>query len=279
MTTIAQKLKQDGIAQAPWGRMHPDALQQLLEFLSTCQVWNAHVQPHATQPSFPFTAIKDKGEWPMFCHSMTDIVRAPHFFEYALSGFDTAREYFGEQPRLYSMNCFWTQPASTRYDDTHSWHRDADDRKQLAMFLYGTAVDKPENGAHLYQKGTHRIADGQVDHYFNDPHSPNNPAPQINAAQSFMDGYLNRPLDQPPADIVETMVGPAGTMFFSDPCGLHMGIRPVQPRMFAWARWGVSPLPASYVWDHMTPVDKAVLGERYTRLTPEMQEVVRLVVS
>lgn len=276
--SVAQKLKQHGICYAPWGSMRLNDLEELLMFLSTCQVWNAHVQPHATQPPFPFTSVWGKGEWPMFCHSMTDIVRAPHFFEYAMMGFDIAREYFGETPRLYSMNCFWTQPASSQYADTHSWHRDADDRKQLAMFLYGADVVLPENGAHLYQRGTHRIADGTVDSWFNDTSSPQNPAPQINAAQAIMDAELGRPLDQPPAEIVETVIGPAGTMFFSDPCGLHMGVRPIQLRMFAWARWGVSPLPASYVWDHMTPVDKVVLGARYPK-DPAMQEVVRLVVS
>lgn len=276
MSLVRRKLKDDGISY--YGQTDPVALYELVEFLCTCQVWNAHVEPHATVPPRPFTEVSGKGEWPMFCHSMTDMVRAPYFFEYALSGFDVARDYFGETPRLYSMNCFWTQPASTQYADTHSWHRDADDRKQLAMFLYGTDVIDLADGAHMYQRGTHRLVDGSVDHLFNDASSPQNPAPLINAAQAIMDAALGRPADQPPPGVVTTMTGPAGTTFFTDPCGLHMGVRPVKPRMFAWARWGVSTLPASYVWDHMSPVDKSVLGDRYPT-DPAMQEVVRLVVA
>lgn len=279
MRVVAQTLRNDGFAYTVWPPMNVLDLKGLLEFLATCQVYNAHVEPHATQPSRLFTEVWGKGEWPMFCHSMTDIVRAPTFFEYALMGYGTARDYFGEEPRLYSMNCFWTQPATSNYADTHSWHRDADDRKQLAMFLYGTDVLDPADGAHLYQRGTHRLVDGSVDHLFNDTSSPQNPAPQINAAQAIMDAALGRPGDQPSPEIVETVTGQAGQMFFTDPCGLHMGIRPQRGRMFAWSRWGVSPLPASYVWDHMKPVDKNVLGARYDRLTPAEREVVRLVVA
>ena len=270
---VVEKLKLDGIAHQ--GLMPREHLDELLAFLATCKVWDAHVVPHAKQ-SFPF--VKDKGVWPMFCHAMEDMVRAPHFFEYAYAiGYPVARDYFGEKPCLYSLNCFWTQPGTTTYADTHSWHRDADDRKQLAMFLYGTSVGDLGDGAHLYQRGTHRLADGSVDYFFNDASSPDNPAPTINAAQAIMDAQLGRPAASPPAHLMATMVGPAGTLFFSDPCGLHMGIRPTKPRMFAWARWGVSRLPASYVWDHMSPVDKAVMGDRYPT-DPFVQDVIKLVV-
>lgn len=58
--------------------------------------------------------------------------------------------------------------------------------------------------------------------------------------------------------------GPAGTTFFSDTMREHRGLKPRRAeRIIAWARWGISDPPASYQWDRLQPIDKALLGERY----------------
>lgn len=241
-------LRRDGIARMP--TMPPSLLEKIIDHLQDKQVYNAHVIPKSTEPSVPLkTALREK-RWPMMCHTMADIVTAPFFLETAIGMYDVAKAYFDdEQPRLYSLNAFWTQPApGPEYQDTHGWHRDGDDRKQMVMFLFGTSVEHTTNGAHMYQKGTHRIADNA----------------------------LGRDFRAPPYDVIETMVGPAGTLFLSDTGGLHMGLRPDQPRMLAWARWGVSDPPESYKWDQLKPVPKELIGNRYPRAA-ELQEAIKLI--
>lgn len=242
-------LQRDGISRMP--PMPPSLLEKILAHLQYKAVYNAHVAAKATEPPVILkTALREK-RWPAMCHSMVDIVTAPFFLETAIGMYDVANAYFGERPRLYSLNAFWTQPAGdAKYKDTHEWHRDADDRKQMVMFMYGTDISHTTHGAHMYQKGTHRIPD----------HA------------------LGRAYGAPPYEIVETVVGEPGTLFLSDTSGLHMGLRPDQPRLLIWARWGVSNPPESYKWDKLSPVDKSLIGHRYPR-NSELQEAISLIVA
>lgn len=242
-------LKRDGICKMP--AFSPEQTRAITTWLIGCQVYNAHVVAKATAPPMMLGNVLKHNTWPMWCHTTEDVVAAPWFFEAAISMYDIVHNYFGEKPYMYSMNCFWTQPANApEYAETHWWHRDGDDRKQLTMFLYGTDVLETADGAHLYQKGTQLVSDNA----------------------------LGRDYQKPPYECVETLFGPAGTIFLSDTGGLHMGLRPRKPRMLAWARWCVSNPPWIYNHDHLSPVSKAILGNRYPK-TPELQEAIKLVVS
>ena len=244
---MIESLKQDGFVYAPW-KMKFSEVGEFYNHLNLCQVFNAHVQAKSDKTSFCRDARRIK-DWPIFSFSMQDVITAPYFFEYALRGFDVAKKYFEEFPRLYSINAFCTQPGSYEYRDTHSWHRDGDDRKQLAMFMYGTNVHTIEDGPQLYQRGSH-----------------------LNCDSDF--SYSGQTL---PPETVKTVAGSAGTIFFNDPRGYHMGIRPSKFRMLVWARWGVSNPPEAYVWDNNRPVSKDLLGDRYPN-DPELQEAIKLVV-
>jgi hypothetical protein len=258
-----EKMRRDGIVRLP--AMDRKQIKEFTGYLMPKVVYNAHVKAKATQLSRLEGALKMK-EWPMLCHDMNDIVAAPYLFEIALSMMPFVKEYFGgEQPRLYSMNAFWTQevPDAKEYPDTHWWHRDGDDRRQLALFLYGSDVLENNDGAHLYQRGTHLVGDHQLK---NDDGSP-------------------RHYTEPPQSCLETILGEAGTMFMSDPGGLHMGLRPKgldgagkPSRMLAWARYGVSEVPVVYQFDRLTPAPKEVLGNRYPS-DPAIREAIKLVVA
>lgn len=206
-------------------------MDKAVEFLSQRPVYNGHVTGHSTAPPSPHKDVVAARTWPMFCNLMDDVVAAPHLMELAISYIPIARDYFGEAPRLYSVNVFWTQPAPGQrpYEVTHTWHRDYDDRKQMAVFAYGTDVS--DGAAHLYQRGTHVSNTG--------------------------------------TGPVETVVGDAGTVFLTDPLGLHMGERPDRLRMLFWARFGVDRFCA--------PVSRALMGDRYPE-DPELQEVIKQVV-
>lgn len=247
-------LRKDGIAMSPVF-LTPTQIADTNRYLSMCLVYNAHVRAKSNSSMLQYEAINGN-KWPMFTVDMRDAVLAPHLFELMLGYYEFAKAYFdGEQPILYSMNCFWTQPApgSQPYQDTHGWHRDLDDRKQLVVFVFGTDVWTADDGAHLYQRGT----------------------------QNVSDQALGRDFRLPPPDIIETISGAAGTVFLSDTRGLHIGLRPRKLRMLAWGRWGVSTPPQSYAWDALKPVDKALLGARYPSGEDKagLRDAIRFVVS
>jgi len=233
------RLRRDGIVH-PFGRID---VAPILLHLADKTVWNAHVRAKASA-SAPLQDVLRARRWAAFAHSLHDIVRAPVFLEAALALRPLAEEYFGEEPVLYSMNAFWTQPAmGDLYADTHDWHRDTDDRKQLALFVYGTDIPAWDDGAHLYQPGTHN-------------------AGTVGNAQAF------------------PVMGDAGTAFLCDPSGLHMGVRPTRTaRLFMWARWGVSTPPDAYKWDQLEPIPAAALGDRVAKIDPVGRRAIRFLVQ
>ena len=244
--TILAAVRRDGIYRLPRPAMNRPTTDVLFWRLAVGAVYNAHVCAKATEPPQPWADANFDRRWPVFSHAMTDVIAAPYFFELALSFFGTARDYFnGRFPRLYSLNAFWTLPGEGIYRDTQSWHRDSDDPDQFTLFMYGTDVLVPEDGAHLYQRASHVFA-----------------------------------VDDMPLDArVETVTGPAGTLIIEDTNGLHMALRPTtRPRLMLWARWSTANPPKSYGWDKLEPVKKEVLEERYPE-DPELQEAVRLVVG
>lgn len=246
--TTAELLTRDGIARL--GVMSPMRLGNVVSHLMANDVANAHVWAKKNQEPLILPTALAMREWPAMCHTMECIVTAPHFFAEALKTYDIAKAYFGEEPLLYSMNAFWTQPTVNGhvYHDTHGWHRDGDDRKQLVLFLFGTNVLDLSNGGHQYQVGSHRRGDGEL-------------------------GYHH---GSPPGEVVRDITGQAGTMFMEDTGGLHMGHRPNQARCIMWARWGVTDAPDSYKWDQLSPVPKEKVRDYPT--DEVLQHAVRLVV-
>jgi hypothetical protein len=247
-TALLDDLRRDGVVIAP-SRFGEQELAEMIAYMDERPVWRAHVASRSKVPEFPagsktMRQARSDGEWPAFAPTMETVVGAPHWLECAISVFPLVKQYFdGEFPRLYSLHCFWTQPGSGHYIETHDWHRDEDDRKQLGLFMFGT--DVLNDGFHLYQRGS--------------SHSPAN--------------------GNPPPEAIITIKGPAGTLFVEQPFGVHMGQRPRSgPRLFIWARYGVSDPPAAYGWDDLRPVPKALIGDRYPA-DPEIQEAIRLVVS
>lgn len=240
---VVERLSADGISLVD--PLTSGEVADICSYLSNCEVYNGHVQAKADK-MLPNPDAAQLARWPMFTTHMHDIIMAPHMFEAALDSYPIARAYFQEAPLLYSMNVFWTHPSHEVYHDTHGWHLDGDDRKQLVLFVYGTDVNAAEEGAHLYQIGTHRQNRSDM-------------APR-------------------PGQVIRQMLGPAGTAFMSDTTGIHVGIRPNKLRMLMWARWGVTDHPISYDWDKLSPIRRERIGGRYPQ-DPAMQDAVRLVVQ
>lgn len=239
---VVDNLRRDGISLVD--PLTSGEIADINSHLANCQVYDAHVKVHSKQ-SLPNLAAAVASRWPAITVDMHDVVTAPHLLEAGMESMPIAREYFGEEPLLYSMNVFWTHPSDIHYHMTHGWHADGDDRKQLVLFVYGTDVEREEDGAHMYSVGSHG---GIAQPYTGQPVNP------------------------------RTILGPAGTSFMCDTTGFHQGLRPNKLRMLLWARWGVTCPPDSYVWDKLSPVPRERLGDRYPS-EEALQRAIRLVVS
>lgn len=75
-----------------------------------------------------------------------------------------------------------------------------------------------------------------------------------------------------------TIEASAGDAFFSNTMLPHRGLLPTSERIVIWARWGVSDPPAAYLWDKLTPIDKAQLGSLYPT-DAAMQRMIHLVAA
>lgn len=212
--------------------LSPDQAADVCRYLDEKPRYGGHVE-RDRRPVYPQDTAA--------CWSMADVVAAPHLFELGLQWTPMAADYLGTEPRLYSMNVFETFPSVEPMNpDIQEYHRDKDDEKFLALFVYLTDVLTDEQGAHRFKVGTHH--------------------------------------GTPDGDVF-TVCGPAGTAFLEDGRGLHLGLRPTaMTRRTAWIRWGVSDRPASYRWDGMQAVPKSVLGDRYPS-DPTLQRIVQLVVA
>ncbi len=237
---IIEDLKRDGIVVLP-SVMAPHKIAAFNRYLSGKPLWNGHVKNFGkNQPGIPY-------ENPSTSWAMEDVVLAPHFFETALDVMPLAEEFLGQPARLYSMNAFTTYPGEGQKMGIQDFHRDKDDRRFIALFMYCSIVSRPEDGAHQFVRGSHRDENNR-----------------------------KRPID---IDEVMTVTGPPGTAFLAITRGMHRGIRPqAVPRTMAWVRWGVSKRPVSYGWDRLEPVSREQLGDRYPT-DPDLQTRIELVVN
>lgn len=236
---IADDLRRDGIVELP---QRFDALEGFIGHLMACPIYENHVRQRKPPlvDGTPAQHIFASGAvQPWMCSDLHDCLRAPGLLEAALSVYPIVRDYLGRPSLLYSVNAFYTLPHDTPKADIQGWHRDADDEDFLALFIYCTDVRRPADGVHEYQLGTHRGAnEGPVKQIFGHP----------------------------------------GTMFLAAPKGLHRGLIPKgSMRMVAWARWGVSDPPPSYVWDLNSPLPRDQIGGRYPS-DPILQDAIKLLV-
>lgn len=82
-----------------------------------------------------------------------------------------------------------------------------------------------------------------------------------------------------PDGVVRQIHGPAGTCFLADTSRRHRGLKPRhRERGIVWFRWGISEYPPANRWDHIEPVCREQLGDRYP-VDPRLQRSVRLLVQ
>lgn len=137
-------------------------------FLRTRNVYpGCHVRKSAGPPG---SWDANKGAT-VVCWHHHDVLRCPHILEFALRHINVAAAFLGkEPPMLYSVNAFVTRPSERTRPDIQDWHRDSDDKKFLPLFIFGSDVNAPEDGAQEIQfKGsTHQITGRRGTAFFSD---------------------------------------------------------------------------------------------------------------
>ncbi len=178
-------------------------------------------------------------------YTVDQLLRAPHLVDFfnqpAIVDFIEAA--FGCVPTLYSLNAWWSFPAtSPTGDGMQRFHRDTDDWRFLTLFIYLTDVDEGA-GPHQLVAGSHTI-DGMT--RLLEGVRARNPAEQVIAPQqSFEVESYFRPtfsafVEDQLRDSTIDIGGPAGTVFIANTVAIHRGLMPTaKPRLIVWARYGL----------------------------------------
>ncbi len=223
---LIDDLRRDGIARV-YPPLGAGPAAELAAYLRAAPCYPGHVRVYGDGVARSWDVTSEICD--VWCHSLETTVLAPHLWDLAISLLPAAYAYLEAPPRLYSMNAFWSRAsAAPPMSDLQTWHRDRDDDRFLALFVYGTDVLCEEDGPHRFVLGSHD--------------------------ESTIGAHVAPPV-----------LGPAGTTFLADTRGLHMGVKPTstEPRLIVWARYGVSERPWAYGQDQLAPVDADRLGDRY----------------
>jgi hypothetical protein len=263
---LLSTLRDVGIVRSPIS-VPAAACQEVVDHFTRTPCYNAHV------PAYSDGAARLPAETRAQSHygsyKLEQCLRAPHLLEFALRDdiLDIAGGYLGCLPTLYSMNTFWTFPSATT-GLTHNYHRDEDDYRFLAVFVYWTDVAEGEGEfyfvprTHSYQQ-MNRFIKKMRRRWFG-------PRQALQGIRNFDDfrrmnggnGYANASLYEKLFPERQMIVGPPGTTFIADTFGIHRGSLPkTRPRLTTWFRFGLYANEA-YKIDKTRPVHPSVVAGR-----------------
>src|SRR5690242_14209496 len=178
-------------------------------------------------------------------YTVDQLLRGPHLVDFFNQPaiVDFIEEAFGCVPTLYSLNAWWSFPAtSPTGDGMQRFHRDTDDWRFLTLFIYLTDVDG-DAGPHQLVTGSHTLQGmtGLLEGV-----RARNPGEQvIDPRQSFEVETYFRPtfstfVENQLRDSTVNIGGPAGTVFIANTVAIHRGLMPTaKPRLIVWARYGL----------------------------------------
>lgn len=183
---------------------------------------------------------------PFAGYTMDQLMRTPHLVDLFNHPaiVDFVEMVLGCVPTLYSINAWWSFPATTPTGHgAQFFHRDNDDWRFVTLFLYLTDVDE-EAGPHQLIKGSHTLEGMTALIEKARARGENVP---IDALASFSDsnyfsGDFSGTCERAFKNETTNIVGPPGTIFMANTVAAHRGLMPTKkPRLVAWARYGMGP--------------------------------------
>jgi hypothetical protein len=177
-------------------------------------------------------------------YTADQLLRAPHLVDFFNQPaiVDFLEEAIGCVPTLYSLNAWWSFPAtSPTGDGMQRFHRDTDDWRFFTLFVYLTDVDEGAGPHQLVPgsqtlEGMTRLIDGI---------RARAAEPVIEPLQSFEPDTYFRPtfsafVESQLKEATVDIGGAAGTMFIANTIAIHRGLMPTAtPRLIVWARYGL----------------------------------------
>ncbi|WP_407315688.1 phytanoyl-CoA dioxygenase family protein [Pseudomonas sp. nanlin1] len=140
-----------------------------------------------------------------------------------------AARYLGVEPKLMSINMWWTFPVlaseADREKHAHVYHFDLDDLKFVKFFFYLTDVGA-EDGPHVYVKSSNRIIKYENNFF---------------KSKRFTDKEIE---DAYGEENIISVIGPAGSCLIEDTITVHKGLTPVgQPRLILQFEYAINTYP------------------------------------
>jgi hypothetical protein len=140
-----------------------------------------------------------------------------------------AAAYLGVEPKLMSVNMWWTFPVNASAEDrskhAHVFHYDLDDIKFIKFFFYLTDVDG-ESGPHVFVRGSNREV-----RYKN----------TLLKSKRFTDEEVVAAYG---IDNVVEVCGKAGSCLIEDTITLHKGMTPLRhPRLLLQFEFSINTYP------------------------------------
>jgi hypothetical protein len=260
-------LRERGIAELPFS-LSRDLCDEVQQYYSATPCHNAHVPVYSDGILRPVSGAARDFHYGSY--SLEQTVRAPHLLELALDRrvLERVIAYLKAVPTLYSINTFWSFPQE-RSGLTQDWHRDEDDYRFLAVFIYWTDVAVGD-GEFYYFPYTHDVE--LMDDFINNrrvgPWARDRLPPSIDSFDAFRrlnggNGYANGALYEGLFEKqMDCIAGPAGSAFISDTFGIHRGSLPrKRPRLVTWFRYGLYQNEA-YRIDKTSPASWSLAGSR-----------------
>ncbi len=239
--------------------LSPEEVEEIRTFFSTVDGYSAHVC--ARSDGIARNLSNGAMDYQYLSFPLATIRQCPHISKILSNKtmHAVAKSYLGQNPILYSINTFWNFPnprvarkggaiMQKEYDGVQTWHRDKDDFKFLAFFIFLTDTSESD-GSHLFVESSHRsnwinVALNQIFKVnrsklkFSGSFSEQELINQIGNLLVVGSNLSDDLLKAGGAKIRE-ISGKAGDFFVEDTFGIHKGVLCKRPRLMMWIRLGL----------------------------------------
>jgi hypothetical protein len=197
------------------------------------------------KPEKPIVDLKSVEKDVQLAHyKRGDLSMIPQIIEIANDSkiLNVVTRYFGAQPTISNINCWWSFGDRETAKNAQFYHRDLDDFRFLKMFIYLTDVNE-DNGPHIYVKGSHK-------------------SNKLKQLRRFSDAEVNELFTR---FNILTLTKPRGTTFIEDTYGIHKGQLPLKgKRLILQVQYSYFPLHVENYQPQKSNIFKTMHIDKYS---------------
>ena len=150
---ILNKIENEGYAVVE-NFLSNDEIKEIVKYLDNLKGYQFHV-PNRAYNKTP-EKFTDNLNWNICSYKMNHLMHNPTILKLVTRPdiVALAQEYIGCLPTITSVSAWWSKFTGETFH-TQNMHRDYDDFRFLAFFIYLSDVDE-DNGPHVYYANTHK---------------------------------------------------------------------------------------------------------------------------